>query len=158
MSKEAVMRGTDSLSFADRELRALGYSPESEGPDLWVYENVMELMRTFAKQGHSGFSANWVRGIFQKLADYQPLSPLTGADDEWMDVSEMGVGGDGKPQWQNRRCYSVFKDADGTCYNNNGRVFREPSGSCYTNSNSRVPVTFPYTPSIEYVDVQGDQE
>jgi len=47
----------------------------------------------------------------------------------------------------------VFKDETGEAYDINGKVFREPSGSCYTSFESRVPVTFPYTPTTEYVDV-----
>lgn len=31
----------------------------------------------------------------------------------------------------------------------------EPDGGCYTSRDSLVPVTFPYTPKSEYVDVDG---
>jgi hypothetical protein len=83
--------------------------------------------------------------LFEKVARFEPLTPLTGDDDEWMEV------GDG--MFQNIRCSHVFKNKDGA-YDIDGRIFREPNGSCYTNGKSRVPVTFPYTPSREYVDVE----
>ena len=84
--------------------------------------------------------------------DYKQLTPLTGEDDEWIDQSEASS----QPTWQNKRCYSVFKDADGKAYNSDGRVFRRPDGDAYTNGDSRVEITFPYTPTIEYVDVEAD--
>ena len=46
-----------------------------------------------------------------------------------------------------------FKDEDGKAYDIKGRIFREPSGCCYTNKNSRVYITFPYSPKSEYIDV-----
>ena len=41
-------------------------------------------------------------------------------------------------------------------YDMDGRVFREPNGTCYTSRNSRVDITFPYTPTTEYVDVEAE--
>ena len=82
--------------------------------------------------------------------DFKPLSPLTGEDNEWGNVREYGES----PSWQNKRRSSVFKNADGTCYDIDGKVFWEwcmpyeegdkPYKSYYTNRDSRVPVTFPY--------------
>jgi hypothetical protein len=138
------------LGYADRELRAAGYSPEAEEPLNWLYENTMELLNVLAKQGHSGTSVHYVRTLFSTLSDYKPLGPLTGKDSEWIDH--------GEGFFQNNRCYHVFKDPDGSVYDATGRVFREPSGACYTNVDSRVPVTFPYTPKVEYVDVPEFKE
>lgn len=104
----------------------------------------------FSKQGHSGFSAPYCVETFRKLALHEPLVPLSGADDEWNEVSD--------GMWQNNRCSHVFKDADGKAYDIEGRIFREPNGACYTSRDSRVYIEFPYTPKREYVDVQGEQE
>lgn len=109
---------------------------------------ILELLDVFSNQGHSGFSANYVINAFNKLARFEPLAALTGADDEWTEVSD-GV-------FQNNRCSHVFKQADrfdGKAYDLNGRIFREPDGSCYTGRDSMVPIVFPYTPTSEYVDV-----
>ena len=133
------------LNHTDKELRLLGYSPEAEeGPNKWTYENVMELMKTFSEQGHSGYSAGSVRQIFNLLADFQPLSPLTGEDDEWDHA--------GGNLYQNKRRSSVFKE-NGFAYDINGKIFREPDGCCYQSKDSHVPVTFPYIPKTEFVDV-----
>ena len=109
----------------------------------------MELIDTFAAQKHSGSSAPCCLSLFEQLVSYKSLSPLQGGEDEWINITDMA----GRELWQNNRCYSVFKEADGKAYNMDGKVFREPNGACYTNSNSHVYITFPYTPTTEYVDV-----
>ena len=129
----------------------------SEFDAVWKEQDAMqdlmknqlsELIEVFSTHGHSGFSAGYAISCFETLVRYKPLGPLTGDDDEWQEV------GDGV--FQNRRCGRIFKQAnrfDGQAYDINGKVFREPNGSCYTSSESMVPVTFPYTPTTEYVDV-----
>lgn len=132
------------VAFADRELRNLGFDPEAEeGPAKWFYENVMELVETFVGQGHSGMSAPMVVALFEKVALYKPLGPLTGEDSEWTDI--------GSGTFQNKRCNHVFKE-NGVAYDIQGKVFRDASGTCYTNRDSRVDITFPYTPKTEYVE------
>jgi hypothetical protein len=144
------------VQHAKREFLACGYPPIAEcgpDPDKWIQENVLELLKVFGKQGHSGFSAPYCIQMFTKLANFEPLVPLKGTDDEWNEVSE-GC-------WQNVRCSHVFKDLDvfdGQAYDMQGKVFREPSGSCYTSRDSRLPITFPYTPTTVYVNVSADGE
>jgi len=141
------------IEHAKREFLALGYKPieqEEDGPNKWIQENVFELLRVFSEQEHSGSSAPYCIGIFEKLARFEPLCPLIGTDDEWNEV-EPGV-------WQNKRCTHVFKDADGRAYDTRGRVFRELGGGCYVSRDSWVFITFPYTPVTKYVDVPGLRE
>ena len=117
-----------------------------------ICEHVLDLLRVFSDEGHSGTTAPYTVNMFKKLAMFEPLVPLTGEDWEWHEPSP-GV-------FQNIRCSRVFKQADrfnGQAYDIEGRVFREPTGACYTSAESRVPVTFPYTPKTEYVDVPGDK-
>lgn len=149
----AAMALTDDgglVRHAKAELAAAGYKlddPE-EGPNKWMAAGLLDLLRVFSMQGHSGSSAPFCVGMFEKLASYKPLGPLTGADSEWFDH------GDGL--FQNKRDGRVFKQPDrfdGQAYFLDGKVFREPSGACYTNRDSMVPVTFPYTPATIYVDV-----
>lgn len=137
------------VEFAERELRIAGFDPDGEdGPTKWTYDNVMELTRTFVGQGHSGSSAPMILEIFRRVASYEALTPLTGADDEWTDL--------GNGLFQNKRCFSVFKQ-DGDAYDDAGIVFRHSDGRCYTSKNSRVPVTFPYVHKRMYQDV-GDEK
>ncbi len=71
-----------------------------------VGKAVMEIVEVFAKQGHSGFSANLVLSVAFDLLQFKPLTPLTNNPDEWFGVSEMS----GKPMWQSKRqptCFST---------------------------------------------------
>ncbi len=135
---------------AKTELEAAGLFDEDSDYGGLIGEAVMELMEKFAEQGHSGFSASLCISVFSKVAAFQPLVPLNGEDDEWIDV-------DGKGTFQNRRCSHVFKE-NGSAYDIDGKVFREPNGLTYTSFDSRVPVTFPYSPHTEYVDVPAPEE
>ena len=48
-----------------------------------VYDSALELLERFAEQDHSGMSASLTLQVFTKLAKWQPLSPLTGDENEW---------------------------------------------------------------------------
>jgi len=137
------------VDFAKRELDRAGLFDKSSDYGGMMGEAVLKMVEQFADEGHSGFSAGMAISIFSKLSRFEPLSPLTGEDDEWMEV--------GPGVFQNRRCAHVFKDETGA-YNIDGKVFREPGGFCYTNRDSRVYVTFPYEPSTEYVDIPSSSE
>lgn len=131
------------------ELEKAGFFSKDQLYGGMLGNAVMELMRVFAAQGHSGMSAAVTIRAFSRVAKFKPLTPLTGEDDEWNKV------GDG--EFQNRRCSHVFKNETGA-YDSQGRVFREPNGTCWTRRESRVPITFPYTPTTEYVDVKGETD
>lgn len=87
---------------------------------------VMELIETFAAQGHSGMSASMVIQLFHDLAQYKPLGPITSDPSEWVNVSDIS----GEPLWQNRRRSTSFsRDGGATWYDiedpslNNGDVW-----------------------------------
>jgi hypothetical protein len=101
-------------------------------------------MPTFSKQGHSGSTAPYAVGVLEKLLMFEPLKPLTGEDDEW---NEVGTG-----VFQNRRCSHVFKSESDGAYDIEGIIWRDADGCTFTSYESRVPVTFPYTPKREYRD------
>ena len=130
--------------FAKDELTRAGYfDPDGFYGDMMGHA-VMKMVKLFAEEGHSGMSARIALAAFEKVARFEPLLPLTGADDEW---NEVGPG-----VFQNKRCSHVFRDDTGT-YDSEGKIFREPDGACFQSRDSRVPVTFPYVPKREYVDV-----
>lgn len=83
---------TSTYAHACRELKALGYIPldqeQEDGPNKWIQESVLELLDVFSRKGHSGMSAPYCVGMFEKLALHKPLSPLTGEESEWDDVGE----------------------------------------------------------------------
>ena len=133
-------------TFAKDELTRAGMFDKDAMYGGMLGDAVMKMIKVFADEGHSGYSASMAVNLFERVARFEPLTPLTGADDEWNEV--------GEGTYQNRRCSHVFKDGkEDQAYDSNGKVFREPSGACYTSSGSRVFITFPYVPKVEYVDV-----
>ena len=151
-------------SHALAEFKAAGWTDENgkfnDEMQEMICTHVLKLLDVFADEGHSGSSAPYAISLFEKLARFKPIAPLTGEDDEW-NLLDYGV----EPKWQNKRASHVFKDAEGQAYDIDGKVFWEWSGTkeepfkaYYTCRESRVPVTFPYTPSTEYVYRYSDAE
>jgi hypothetical protein len=141
------------LKHAERELSLIGYDGKDEYNNM-AKAAIMELLTTFANQGHSGFSANYVTDVFNKLARFETLSPLTDEDNEWNDVTEMS--GDRKTLFQNNRNSAVFKDDTG-CYYIRAIVWVEDDDNTYTNNKSRGYIkSFPFTPKTFYVKVDKD--
>ena len=116
---------------------------------------VLELIEKFSEQGHSGASAGIVAGLFARLAKYDVISPITGEDDEWNDISEEM----GQILHQNKRCSSLFKRADNKVSNSDAIIFRgEESWDTFTGkvediSSSQFIKGFPFTPKTFYIDV-----
>ena len=143
------------VKFAEDELARIGMGADSSDINKLMHDHIIHMVKEFSKEGHSGFSASYAIGILTKLLNYEPLTPLTGDDDEWMEIEEGMAGRPGV--FQNKRCSHVFKE-DGQAYDTEGQIFY-PKGrrsDTYTNINSRVPVTFPYTPKREYVEVEPE--
>jgi hypothetical protein len=140
------------LDWAEEELRYAGYNinDTEDGPNKWLAEGTLELLKVFVEQGHSGASAPYAVALFEKLAMWKPIKPLTGEEEEWRKPS-------GKDShYQNKRDSSVFKGIDGQAYWTEGRIFWEwfthpdidegkPYKSYCTSRDSRVNITFPWT-------------
>ncbi len=139
------------------EFRAAGWCDENGKFDDEMQEaickHVLELLKVFSDEGHSGSSAPYAINVFKTLAMFEPLVPLTGEDWEWTEVSD--------GTFQNKRCSHVFKQADrfdGQAYDIDGIIFYnwyknengEKSKSYFTGKESCVPITFPYIPTKEY--------
>ena len=139
------------VQYAESELDRIGMT---DGDDMngAMRKHLIHMVKEFADEGHSGFSASYALQCLKKLLNFKPLSPLTGKDDEWV---EHDYGN--RKTYQNKRCSTVFKDEDGQAYDIDGKVFWEwakdedgkPYKTYYTCFESRVPVTFPYTVSDE---------
>lgn len=141
------------IEHMEKEFQIAGWKdgPVDEMQEL-VMSNVRDLIIIFSEQGHSGMSANYVRNLFNTIANYGIIKPLTGEDDEWSEDI------DGKGTYQNKRASHVFKK-NGKAYDINGKVFTGPDGCSYTNKDSFVDITFPYTPTTKYINVNenGDE-
>lgn len=138
------------VDHAKSEFELAGWPEDDDEMQKQMCDDLLKLLETFSKQGHSGFSANYCLAYFDKLARYQTITPLTGNDGEWNEVDD---GNDGI-MYQNKRDPSVFKCEDGKVFWVEGKIFREPDGCTYTSSESHVEITFPWTrPEPEVIDV-----
>lgn len=139
------------FEYAKSELNRI--PQDEDGIQNLMNENILAIVRMFSEQGHSGFSGNYAISILERLLRFKPLSPLTGADDEW---DETGHG-----TFQNNRCYSVFKSADGTCHDIDGIIVSDNGGiTWFSSGRFRKEVTFPYAvplrPEKVYIEYTED--
>lgn len=103
------------VKHAESELKLAGLFDKDSDYEGMVGKAVLELVKTFSRQGHSGFSARYVLEVFNVVANYKPLTPIGSTKDEWMDVAEMTA--DGKGMWQNKRRGTTFsRDGGKTWY------------------------------------------
>ena len=103
---------SDLECHAEREMKLVGLHEPNADYGGMLFGAVMELIRVFAKQGHSGASAGRVRYFFNKLSNFENLSAITSNPDEW---NEVGTG-----LWQSKRNPAIFsKDGGKTHYDVN---------------------------------------
>lgn len=147
----------DLIEFAKSELDIILNKCEDEEAKKMqeiINKDILEIIEIFSKQGHSGFSANYAINLITKLLKYEPITPLTGDDNEWV---LLDYGDDIK--YQNKRCSRVFKDSNGKAYDIEGRIFSDNNGKTWFlkgGGESRTYITFPYTPKTEKVFLEGD--
>jgi hypothetical protein len=157
------------IDHAKIELQLAGAFDKDSNYDVFIGEAVMELIEVFSNQGHSGTSASIVSSIFNKLAQYKPLQPITGRDEEWSKVSI----NDDRELYQNKRCFSIFKEGkDGKPYSIDAIIKRDQNGITWSGmawlteedykSGDRGRMigkrgyikSFPFTPKTFYIDVR----
>lgn len=66
---------------------------------------VLDLVATFASQGHSGMSADITLALFDRVVRFKPLTEITYGDDQWT-KHDHGT-------WQHKRNSSIFSDDQG---------------------------------------------
>lgn len=159
-------------THAMAEFRSAGWMNEQDNfkdeTQGLMCTQVLELLELFSSHGHSDSSAAYAIDLFFTLAKYEPITPLTGKDEEWNDI------GDGL--MQNIRCSRVFKNGgrfNGAAFDCSAVIFydwcecdlapdepgypgKERYKSCYTNSDSAVQIEFPYIPKTEYRETPSE--
>lgn len=135
------------LEFAKNELKILEDNCKEDKEALQLQQlitkDVLDIIEVFSNQKHSGSSAPYIISLLKRLLSYKPVTPLTGEDDEWIDVSEYF---ENKKVWQNKRYLSVFKDENNNATCQDAIYFSNDEGhTFYTCRESTIPITFPYT-------------
>ena len=157
---------TNTQSHARREFQIL----RETIPDAIVLDfepEILALCEAFGRSGQSGGSAPYtaavIVGALKTLLLRGSLTPITGEEQEWVDVTAIN---DGQTWFQNNRCGSLFKDGvDAPSYYIDAIVWEGPeeydtfTGRVYTPdlseliSSSQLVKSFPFTPKTFHVDV-----
>ena len=157
------------MTYAEREFDILSKIEKKTGDEFLVTpfkEEILAIFNKFMDSGQSGGSAPYyaqaVAGAIKDLCLQVPISPLTGEDDEWYDVSDIM---EEERYFQNNRLTSVFRKGD-KAYYIDAVVFGEDNGFSFTGSaeysggkiySSQYIKSFPFTPKKFYIDVYTDE-
>lgn len=103
-------RDSNLCRHAEKELRAAGLFDNDADYGGMVAPAVQELIETFARQRHIGYSAHLVADLFYRLARYHLLTPLKNPikTGEYIFHDE-----DGSNSMQSTRLSSVFSNDGG---------------------------------------------
>ncbi len=154
---------TMTKKFASLELDILA----STVPDALILpfrKEILALCKAFDQSGQTGGSAPYtataLSKAIKKLCLHEPICDITGHDAEWEDISKYI----GQTLWQNKRCFSLFKDSKGECSYSNAIVWKEKdftfTGRVYIDDKkfesiySSQNVKFPFKPKTFYIDVE----
>lgn len=127
---------------------------DEDGLIIKDYIDIIErIIEIFESQGHSGFSASCYASVLSKTIKnvlmHKTLSPLTGKEHEWNNVSDMNGC---HTLYQNNRDSSVFKDEADNAHYLDAIVFQgEDDFDSFTGSvggiySSQYIKSFPFTP------------
>ena len=100
------------VQYAEDELQRAGWFDKDSDYAGMVGPAVVEMMKQFAQEGHSGYSAHLVLGIFERLASYRPLTPLENpmVNSEFIDHTAISGG---NLTYQSTRRSSLFSEDGG---------------------------------------------
>jgi len=161
---------TKQKTHAERELEILLKTT----PDAIIRHFIPEIIaicEAFGRSGQSGASAPYTASALsqaiKKLCLFEPIAPLTGEDDEWMDVSGVTMT---SALLQNKREGGVFKDMnkeDSGAYYLDAIVWKTPNGHTWTGTaelpdgteiRSRQYIkSFPFTPKTFVIHVNEEE-
>ena len=113
---------TNTQNFAARELSILSKSA-TDPNDRPLIEpfipEILALAEKFGLSGQSGGSAPYVASAIsqavKKLLLQEPICPIMGIEEEWVDVGHLGDGNK-DVVWQNNRCSNLFKNESHQSY------------------------------------------
>ena len=106
------------LDHARDELKIAGYDIDSPIKDEFESDddyanacakNAFDMLKVFSEADHSGFSASVTLQLFNRLAEFKCLTPLSNDPDEWCDISK-DAGFPEKTYYQSKRQCSCFSD------------------------------------------------
>jgi len=165
--KNILRRKSNTHNIAKRELDIL----KATTPDAIVTpfaKEILALCEAFGNSGQSGgsapYTASAISQVVKKLMLHEPICDVTGHENEWVDVSEIGCGR--SIMYQNSRCSALFKDGiESKAYYLDAIVWKGKedwdtfTGRVYYDDrnfeliSSKQFVKFPFKPKTFYIDV-----
>lgn len=141
-------------NYAKTELEKAGLFDQDSVYNGKIGDAVYKLIELFSSQGHSNMSGQITLSIFNKVVNWEPLSPITGEKDEWMETDFSIL--------QNKRLLSLFEKTVGKPYYTQAIVWREKvgdeihefTGTVEDVSSHGYVKQFPFTPKTFYIDVE----
>ena len=91
-----LTRHSNLVQHAEHELRLAGLFDKDSDYAGMLGPAILQMVRQFSDEGHSGYSASLAVNIFERVARFEPLTPLTGEPDEWLEYMD--------GHYQNKRC------------------------------------------------------
>lgn len=150
---------SNAKSYAESELELL-FKTESDTSIREFVPEILALVNKFNKSGQSGGSAPYVAGslshVIKNLCLQEPICPITGLDDEWMEFTD--------GEYQNNRCSALFKKGkEGSPYYLDAIVWEDQEGIGWNGSallkngdellSRQFIKSFPFEPKTFYIDV-----
>ncbi len=147
----------DYKEYAMNEFRIAGWTEDGKFKTKLqenICNDVLDMLELISKQNHTPEALHYALTMVMSLARHEPITELTGEEDEWDCVS---VG-----KYKNKRCPKVFKDVSkffGQPYDAHGIIFwewvtDEVTGDLnkriFVTEESATPIVFPYIPKSEY--------
>jgi hypothetical protein len=163
---------SNTYSFAEHELDILSKSatdPDNRPIIEPFREEILSLCEAFGKSGQSGGSAPYtataISQAVKKLMLQEPIMPMTGIDEEWVDVGHLGSKDEKECVYQNRRCSNLFKNSEGRAWYLDAIIWKGDtpgeSGNDWDTFTGNVEgilsrqyvKSFPFIPKTFYIDV-----
>lgn len=104
------------VTYAQSELQRAGLFDDDSDYGGMLGTAVLDIIKLFSTQGHSGMSAAAVTEMASTLMRYEPLTPLTYGPDEWTHVADEMVAEAQRPLYQNKRKSDVFSHDEGATW------------------------------------------
>jgi hypothetical protein len=106
-----IRTASGMVPWVKRELELAGLFDKDSDYEGMLGNRVLDIVKLFCEQGHSGGSASLSLSLLDKLLRYKPLTSL-GNPTETGDYKDMSMES-GSPCWQSTRDFSVFSHDEG---------------------------------------------
>jgi hypothetical protein len=100
------------VEYAESELKRAGFFDADSDYAGMVGPAVVEMMKQFAEEGHSGYSAHLCISLFERLARFKPLIPLDNPMVDGSFIDHTNISG-GQLTYQSNRYSSLFSEDGG---------------------------------------------